>query len=424
MSQPPESRSVGQRAVRHASVLILYAALAALLTYPLITRLTVMEPGDTAYFSWAMGWTLHSLVTDPASLAHGNVYHPSRFALGMDEPIIGSSILMLPLWLLVDDAVLLLNLLRLTIYTLCGFGGYLLARQLGSSHGPAVVAGAAFAFSPMRIDQIGHLSTLGAQWLPLTLLFMHRFSLRGRLRDALLSAGFFLLAGYACGYHGLMGLVLLPFFALVLLWDRWRFLPGAVAAAIVVALGFLPLRALHNGAFGQHGFERGRDETLMYSASLESFLATSSWNRIYGGITEPFRDAAAGYLFPGLIVPILVLLGVYRLFQARRRPSRIAVALGGARDRRGLSRPRPRGPRGGPHADAGALVVAPRARPRLSADSREQPREHLHRPGAAAAGGASARALGEEAAAHRRHRRARPGRELDRPDFRFRTGRA
>ena len=48
---------------------------------------------------------------------------------------------MLPLWLLVDDAVLLLNLLRLTIYTLCGFGGYLLARQLGSSHGPAVVAG-------------------------------------------------------------------------------------------------------------------------------------------------------------------------------------------------------------------------------------------------------------------------------------------
>ena len=328
MSQPPESRSVGQRAARHASVLILYAALAALLTYPLITRLTVMEPGDTAYFSWAMGWTLHSLVTDPASLAHGNVYHPSRFALGMDEPIIGSSILMLPLWLLVDDAVLLLNLLRLTIYTLCGFGGYLLARQLGSSHGPAVVAGAAFAFSPMRIDQIGHLSTLGAQWLPLTLLFMHRFSLRGRLRDALLSAGFFLLAGYACGYHGLMGLVLLPFFALVLLWDRWRFLPGAVAAAIVVALGFLPLRALHNGAFEQHGFERGRDETLMYSASLESFLATSSWNRIYGGITEPFRDAAAGYLFPGLIVPGLVLLGIYRLFRARRRPSRIAVALG------------------------------------------------------------------------------------------------
>ncbi len=328
MSQPPEPPGVGQKLAPYALVLVLYATLAALMTYPLVTRLTIMEPGDTAYFSWAMGWTLHSLVTDPASLAHGNVYHPSRFALGMDEPIIGSSILMLPLWLLVDDAVLLLNLLRLTIFTLCGFGGYLLARQLGSSYGPAVFAGAAFAFSPMRIDQIGHLSTLGAQWLPLTLLFMHRFSLRGRLRDAWLAAGFFLLAGYACGYHGLMGLVLLPFFALALLWNRWRLLPGAVAATIVVALGFLPLRALHAGAFEEHGFERGREETLMYSASLESFVATSSWNRIYGSLTEPFRDAAAGYLFPGLIVPGLVLLGAYRLFQTRRRPSRIAVALG------------------------------------------------------------------------------------------------
>ena len=48
MSQPPESRSVGHRAARPASVLILYAALAAVLTYPLVTRLTVMEPANIA----------------------------------------------------------------------------------------------------------------------------------------------------------------------------------------------------------------------------------------------------------------------------------------------------------------------------------------------------------------------------------------
>jgi hypothetical protein len=314
--------------VKAARALALYATLAVLGTYPLAFRLRIMDPGDSAFFAWALGWFVHALKTDPLSLPHGNIYHPARFTLGMDEPIFGTSLLALPLALFTDDAVLMLNLVRLLTFVLSAFGVYLFARELGAGEGPSLIAGAFFAFSPMRADQLAHLSNLGTQWLPFVWLFVHRFAKSGLHRDALLAALCFVLAGWACGYHGILGLVLLPPAALVLLWGRWRTLARAIPAVLLAGLGLYPLSVLHREAFVPHGFVRGRAETVFYSASLESFLATSPWNRVYGDLTEPFRSEGSGYLFPGLVVPALVLLGLATLVARRLRPSRDALALG------------------------------------------------------------------------------------------------
>src|SRR5262245_17270321 len=286
-----------------------------------------MDPGDSAFFAWARAWFVHAVKTDPAALPHGNIYHPARYTLGMDEPIFGTSVLALPLAPFTDDAVLMLNLVRLLTYVLSAFGVYLLARELGAAEGPALIAGAFFAFSPMRADQVAHLSTLGTQWLPFVLLFVLRFARGVRARDALLAGLFFVLAGWACGYHGMLGLVLLPPAVLVLFWGRLRALGRAVPAVALAGLGLYPLYVLHQEAFVPHGFVRGRSETVFYSASLESFLATSPWNRLYGELTAPFRNEGAGFLFPGLVVPALVALGAFGLWKKRERPSRDVLAL-------------------------------------------------------------------------------------------------
>src|SRR5206468_10923099 len=111
--------------------------------------------------------------------------------------------------------------------------------------GPSLLAGAAFAFSPVRVDQIAHLSTLGTQWLPLVVLFAMRFFRGGRARDALAAGALFALEAYACGYHGLIGLVVLPLAFLPMLWGRWSRLPLALAGAALAAAALLPLYALH-----------------------------------------------------------------------------------------------------------------------------------------------------------------------------------
>jgi len=312
---------------RELSAVALYSLLTVALTWPLAARLRVTGPGDTAFFAWVMGWEAHALRTAPATLPHANIFHPQRYALGLDEPILGTAVLALPLAAFTDDAVLRFNLVRLLTFVLTALTTYLLARDLGCGEAPALFAGAAFAFSTIRTDQIAHLSTLGTQWLPLVLLFAFRFFRTGLLRHALLAALFFALAGYACGYHGVIGLLVLPLAFLPVLWSRWRRLPVALLGAAAAGLALLPLYRLQRAALGGVGFARGREETILYAASLESFLATSSSNRIYGELTAPFRLNGPSNLFPGLVLPAVVVAGALWLWREKRRPGREAIAL-------------------------------------------------------------------------------------------------
>ncbi len=305
----------------------LYALLTVLLTWPLAANLTVMDAGDSAFFAWEIGWELHALRTDPAQLPHANIFHPLRYTLGLDEPVLGTTLLVLPLAPFTSDAVLLFNLARLLTFLVSALATYALARELGASFGPALLAGAAFAFSPIRTDQIAHLSTLGTQWLPLVLLFAHRFVRTGRISHALLAGLFFVLTFLACGYHGLIALAVLPPALLVLLWGRWRLLPSAVLAAALAGLALLPLYFMHRAALGPERFARGPEETVFYSAALESFLATSPWNRVYGEVTDAFRTIGPNNLFPGLVLPGLAVAGAVVLAKRREPPSREAVAL-------------------------------------------------------------------------------------------------
>src|SRR6266849_7486792 len=69
----------------------LYVALTVLLTYPLALRLRIMDAGDSAFFAWVMAWEAHALKADPARLPHGNMFHPLRHTLGMDDPVFGTT---------------------------------------------------------------------------------------------------------------------------------------------------------------------------------------------------------------------------------------------------------------------------------------------------------------------------------------------
>ncbi len=306
----------------------LYAVLTVVLTWPFAANLRVMDPGDSAFFAWEVGWTVHALKTDPGSLPHGNIFHPLRYTLGLDEPVLGTSILVLPLSLFTDDAVLLYNIVRLLTFLFSALTAYWLARELGAGEWASVLGGALFAFSPIRTDQIAHLSTLGTQWIPLVVLFVVRFSRSGKTRDALLAGLFFALSFAACGYHGVLAAAILPPAFLVLLWGRWRLFPKAALAGVLAGLLLLPLYLMHQRALGPEDYARGTEETIHYSAPLEAFLATARANWIYGEVADLFRTVEVNNLFPGLVVPGLVIAGAVVLWRRRQRPSREAVALG------------------------------------------------------------------------------------------------
>jgi hypothetical protein len=121
--------------------------------------------------------------------------------------------------------------------------------------------------------------------------------------------------------------VLTPAFLVLLSghWDRWK---AAVLAAVLAGLALLPLYRMHQAALTPERYARGSEETVFYSAAVESFLATSPWNRLYGDATDAFRTIGPNNLFPGLVVPGLVIAGAVALARRRERPSRAAIALG------------------------------------------------------------------------------------------------
>ena len=86
---------------------------------------------------------------------------------------------------------------------------------------------------------------------------------------------------------------------------------------------------MHQKALEPERYARGTEETILYSAPVESFLATSSWNRVYGEATDAFRAS-------GPEQPVSRPGGA----GAGRSParSRCGAAASGRRARRGRSR--------------------------------------------------------------------------------------
>jgi hypothetical protein len=98
-------------------------------------------------------------------------------------------------------------------------------------------------------------------------------------------------------------------------------------ATALAGLSLLPLYLMHQAALAPERYARGAGETAFYSAAVESFLATSSWNRVWGEATAPFRTIGPNNLFPGLLLPALAAGGGVVLWRRGQRPSRDALAL-------------------------------------------------------------------------------------------------
>jgi len=313
--------------MRSLRALAISAVLTVALTWPFAARLHLIDAGDSAFFAWEIGWTVHALETDPAQLPHANIFYPLRYTLGMDEPVLGTTLLVLPLAVFTDDAVLLYNVARLLTWIFSALTAYWLARELRASEGIALAAGAFFAFSPIRTDQVAHLSTLGTQWWPLAILFTIRFARTGRTPHALLAALFAVLGFLACGYHGIIAAAVMPPMLLVLFWGRWDRGKAGALAAVLAGLALLPSYLMHERALEPERYARGTEETILYSAPVEAFLATSGWNRLYGEATDAFRTVGPNNLFPGLVLPLVAAAGAAALARRNERPSREAIAL-------------------------------------------------------------------------------------------------
>jgi len=289
--------------------------------------LGALSTADLHLNLWILAWVAHAAVTAPAHLFDGNAFHPATGVITGSENMLAHLPVTAPVLLETGNPAALLKAVALESFTLAGLAVFLLVRHNTGDAAAALVAGAAYAFTPLRTQSVPWPQYFGIQYLPFAMLAVDCW-LAGRRRRALVGlAAAVALQGLASVYVGCFTVMLLPVYAVI----RLRSLPAGERRAAALRLG----GALAAGVL------------LLAPAALPYVIA-----RRTGVIpTIPAEQLGLGSLLPhvmfgaywipwtGVVAPLLALGGALATLWGRRR---------------GMSSP---GPRGGPAAAAWTMAA-------------------------------------------------------------------
>jgi hypothetical protein len=299
--------------------------LAVVMHWPLVLHLGDAIPkdlGDPLPQAWQLGWGGHALANQPLHFFQSNQFWPLHDTLAFSDALVGYS----PAGLIGSGphaAVARYDLVFMFAYALAFAGAYLLARELGAGPAGAVVAGAAFAFAPFRLEQDGHLQVISSGGIPLSL----ALAVRGiRLRRPLPILAGWLVATWQLSLSWSLGLpfayllMLLIAIGVVIWWRRGR--PeidrGVLVAAIVGGLIFIGGAAILSRPYERvadaHPQARRSPATVAaYSGPVWEFLSAPDENLVWGGATAGLRDDLGPIpektLFSGLLTVVLAIAG-------------------------------------------------------------------------------------------------------------------
>jgi hypothetical protein len=174
-----DSGRVSRRVVisPHAWASVGFVALTTAVYWPVVAHVStriLADSGDGAFFLWNM-WAFPRRVLGVDNPFYTQaVFHPLGANLGFDTILAPVNLLSWPVQKVLGLAVAA-NLVQLSAVVLSGVGTYLLALQVGATPAPAFVAGAAFAFTPYRLDHIAaHFNLNHTELLPFGLLVLLR----------------------------------------------------------------------------------------------------------------------------------------------------------------------------------------------------------------------------------------------------------
>jgi hypothetical protein len=328
LASPSPARSPAWR--QHLGVLGAYAALTAIMTWPLVTifgRAVLGPPGDNLEYVWKLWWFKHALLDLGVSpFFHPGVFYPVGYPVALSETTMAHTLLGLPLTALLGE-VAAYNGMMFGSFVLSGYGLYLLARSLGSSGWPSFVAGAAFSFCPYRMSHLGagHLPLMGTGWIALLFWALERLIQRPGWRRGLAVGLFYGLTGLSSWYYALM---VAPFALLylllrarpwrTLLWRRalWLSLAlGGIVAMVLLAPAAIPLLRLYGE--GQARYQQSLAYVDQWSASPLDLVYPNAMHPWWGAaLTEGYyQNIQEGLIYLGAVV--LALVGVGWRFMRR-----------------------------------------------------------------------------------------------------------
>jgi hypothetical protein len=292
------------------------------LPYPVVLHeseqnLVELDHADQSMVVATIAGNARRLLDSPTNaLGSGQCYPmPDSYTLG--EHMLTMGLLAAPTYALSHDPILSYNVAYLLTLWIPGLTMYALALFLTRSQAAAFVAGLAFALLPGRIIDPAHPYVHGDRWTPLAILFLHRLTRGGGLRDAFgLAVTMALAVGESLYPLVAMGLYLAVYGLFLLARDArgvLRAIPYLVVVASFVALSTWVVLGPYLQARAVWGILSGR-----FSYPMDA------------GEFAPGREH-----FPGYAVAALALFALVDRVSGRRheawegRDMRLALLVGG-----------------------------------------------------------------------------------------------
>ena len=216
LQSAPYLYGMTRRLGRHAAILVGYLLVAIVATWPLPAHLSTAftgdVSGDTGVYVWNTWVFQHevdqgrlpfyttSIMTGTQNAAPAN--------LSLHNYTTFANVVAWPLQKVVG-LVAAFNLVFLFNIALSGYAMYLLARDLTEREPESLIAGAAFALSPVLIARgVGHFSLVAAAPLPLFGLLLRRVGLTGSVKHACALGAVAAWATFSDAYYGVFCLLM------------------------------------------------------------------------------------------------------------------------------------------------------------------------------------------------------------------------
>ncbi|GIF00504.1 hypothetical protein Ari01nite_79680 [Paractinoplanes rishiriensis] len=311
-------------------------ALAVGMTWPLMKHPAshfASDFWDPSLQAWQVAWSAWAVTNDPGRLWQTNAHYGETLSFAWSDSLLGY----LPAGLIgsgFEAAVLRYNILFLLVFALAAFGAYLLARQLGAAPVGALVAGAAFAYSPWRYGHLSHLNILSIGGIALALAMLargHGYSLRHGYRPQRVRPGWALCGWLVTAWQISLGFGLgLPFGYVLgtltliafVCWLRrrppfpkrllWLDVTGVVIFLTVTVLMALPYLEV-NKAYPNSA--RTLEEVNSFSGDYRQFLTAPEPQWLWGN-NFGLRDVMAtqghneSWSLPGFFLAGLAVIGL------------------------------------------------------------------------------------------------------------------
>ena len=342
MARVPGSPSISRRELLAVSACAVILAL--LMHRSLVAELGTAVPkdlGDPLAQAWQVAWGGHALLEQPSHLFDANQFWPGRNTLAYSDALLGYA----PFGMLGSGphaAIVRYDVLFLLAAALCLAAAYLLARELGLTPGPALVAAIAFAYAPYRLEQYNHLHVLSSGGIPLAVFLLvrgHRRGGAGMVVAGWLVTTWQLTLGFSLGLLLIYLVGTIGLTAAVLWWRRGRPRPdarllgahvaGIVVLGIVAVLISRPYLAVLDEL---PEAQRTLRDVATFSGGVASYLSAAEESTLWGSLTAPARAhlsfASEQTLFPGATVVALALAGLLWAGGPFHRPLRVLLAIG------------------------------------------------------------------------------------------------